>query len=131
MHMHYDCTTLYDHWLFPKGHVEGKESLVTTAIREIKEETGYLDFTQVVGYLYEISYKFKQGNIINYKNITYYIFQLKSKQKKKGEYKGKWVSIEKIDSFLKHTELKQLTENFSKDLPNIMNNLNKLVVKRN
>lgn len=28
------------HWDFPKGHVEGEESEVETAIREVKEETG-------------------------------------------------------------------------------------------
>ena len=27
------------HWSFPKGHVEGSESEVDTAIREVKEET--------------------------------------------------------------------------------------------
>ena len=27
------------HWSFPKGHVEGNETEVETAIREIKEET--------------------------------------------------------------------------------------------
>ena len=27
-------------WGFPKGHVEGAEDLITTATREIKEETG-------------------------------------------------------------------------------------------
>ncbi len=27
------------HWSFPKGHVEGEESEVETAVREIKEET--------------------------------------------------------------------------------------------
>lgn len=29
------------HWSFPKGHVEGEETEAETAIREIKEETGY------------------------------------------------------------------------------------------
>lgn len=28
------------HWSFPKGHVEGDETEVETALREIKEETG-------------------------------------------------------------------------------------------
>ncbi|NLZ46755.1 MAG: NUDIX domain-containing protein [Clostridiales bacterium] len=28
------------HWSFPKGHVEGNETEIETAIREIKEETG-------------------------------------------------------------------------------------------
>ena len=27
------------HWSFPKGHVEGEESEIETAVREIKEET--------------------------------------------------------------------------------------------
>ena len=28
------------HWSFPKGHVEGEETEIETALREIKEETG-------------------------------------------------------------------------------------------
>ena len=28
------------HWSFPKGHVEGNETEIETALREIKEETG-------------------------------------------------------------------------------------------
>lgn len=28
------------HWSFPKGHVEGDETEIETALREIKEETG-------------------------------------------------------------------------------------------
>ncbi len=28
------------HWAFPKGHVEGEETEIETAMREIKEETG-------------------------------------------------------------------------------------------
>ena len=46
------------HWSFPKGHVEGRETEVQTALREVKEETG-LDislqsgFRQVVYFLGE------------------------------------------------------------------------------
>ena len=29
----------FGHWSFPKGHVEGEESEVQTAMREVKEET--------------------------------------------------------------------------------------------
>lgn len=32
-----------DHWSFPKGHVEGDESLLETAKRELLEETGLSD----------------------------------------------------------------------------------------
>lgn len=46
------------HWDFPKGHVEGKESLEQTVRREVREETGITrlrlieDFSETIRYFF-------------------------------------------------------------------------------
>ena len=35
----YLCVRAYSNWDFPKGHVEGEETLLEAAIRELQEET--------------------------------------------------------------------------------------------
>ena len=43
------------HWSFPKGHVEGRETEVQTALREVKEETG-LDISLQSGFRHAVEY---------------------------------------------------------------------------
>ena len=31
---------IYDAWIFPGGHADGEENLLSVAIREVEEETG-------------------------------------------------------------------------------------------
>lgn len=48
------------HWSFPKGHVEGAETEVETALREVKEETG-LDIKLINGYKEKVYYSPRVG----------------------------------------------------------------------
>ncbi|GAT18349.1 NUDIX family hydrolase [Secundilactobacillus silagincola] len=50
-----------DFWGFPKGHVEGKEKLDETAIREIREET-QLHVELDTNYHDELKYELPNGN---------------------------------------------------------------------
>ena len=43
------------HWSFPKGHVEGTETEMQTALREVKEETG-LDISIQDGFRQAVEY---------------------------------------------------------------------------
>ena len=43
------------HWSFPKGHVEGQETEIQTALREVKEETG-LDINIQKGFRQMVEY---------------------------------------------------------------------------
>lgn len=57
------------HWSFPKGHVEGSETEIETAAREIKEETGLL--VKIDDHFRKIStYSPKKGVV---KDVIYFI----------------------------------------------------------
>lgn len=51
------------HWSFPKGHVEGAETEMQTALREVKEETG-LDISIQDGFRQAVEY-FPKPNVRN------------------------------------------------------------------
>lgn len=57
------------HWCFPKGHVEGKETELETAAREIKEETG-LKVKFQKGFRKTTEYSPKTGVI---KEVVYFL----------------------------------------------------------
>ena len=48
------------HWSFPKGHVEGSETEVETALREVREETG-LKIDLQSGFRHTVEYYPKPG----------------------------------------------------------------------
>jgi len=47
------------HWDFAKGHVEKGENDLTTALRELREETGIKDPRVIPGFQHEVTYFFK------------------------------------------------------------------------
>ena len=61
------------HWCFPKGHTENNETEAETALREIREETGY-DVELLDGFRYTLSYSPAPGIM---KEVVYFAAQLK------------------------------------------------------
>lgn len=61
-----------DFWGFPKGHVEGQESLVDTAKREIHEETK-LTVAVDTTFQSETQYQMKNGNL---KKMTLFVSEV-------------------------------------------------------
>jgi 8-oxo-(d)GTP phosphatase len=62
-----------DRWCLPKGHVDPGESLATTALREVREETGF-QRVSLDGELREVSYRFyhpKRGLNVH-KTVVYF-----------------------------------------------------------
>ena len=60
---------------FPKGHMEGKETEVETAIREVQEETG-LQIALVEGFRVEDSYPvIREGAPVFMKHVVYFLGQ--------------------------------------------------------
>ena len=62
------------HWDFPKGHVEeSDDNRLSTAARELKEETGITDGQFIEGFEYRTSYNFRhKGKRID-KQVFWYI----------------------------------------------------------
>ena len=69
------------HWSFPKGHVEGQETEIQTALREVKEETG-LDINIQKGFRQMVEY-YPKPNIR--KQVVYFLGEAKTTQFKRQE----------------------------------------------
>lgn len=103
-----------DKWDLPKGKVEGKESIETTAIREVEEETGVKNL-EIVKPLPTTYHIFKRNG--NYKIKVTYWFEMKTSYKGKlfpqeneGITKVKWLNEKKVKKAMKNSyaNIKQL-----------------------
>lgn len=63
---------------FPKGHVDGSESDLETAWRELREETGLSDIEPDPHFLVEIAYRVKKGAQPLWKSVVYFRARLRS-----------------------------------------------------
>jgi ADP-ribose pyrophosphatase YjhB (NUDIX family) len=67
-------------WTFPKGHLEGKETPLQAALREVEEETGWRCRSK--GKLMTVAYKFqRQGRLVD-KKVDWFLME---PQEKTGE----------------------------------------------
>ena len=93
---------------FPKGHVEGNEIEVETAIRETKEETN-LDVVVDESKRFEISY-IVNDNID--KNVVYFLAKLTGENNIIAQVEEIneviWVDIDKVEDILTFDNLKEL-----------------------
>ena len=68
------------HWDFPKGHVEGNETELETAKRELIEETGIVNFRLFDGFRYRIEYNFQKGNEMVPKEVIFFLAESNTKE---------------------------------------------------
>jgi len=98
------------HWDFPKGQIEKGESMVDTAKREVKEETGIRELRILPGLKETMKYffKFKGKNIMKF--VTFFLAESKRKSVKLScEHIGfKWLPYEDA--------IEQLTYNNAKEI---------------
>ena len=91
--LHYEA----GHWDFVKGNVEPNESEVDTAIRETREETGIVDVRFVDGFRERVSYYYRRGKNLIFKEVIFYLAQTReSTVKLSYEHVGyEWLTYEK------------------------------------
>lgn len=101
----------YDDWTFPKGDIEAGETPEQTAIRELKEETGF--GVELVEKLPDICYEFKQNGRIH--EVTQHMFLAKIIDGRLApEFTSdrlKWVSLADAMKVLTHQDLKDYLKN--------------------
>lgn len=86
------------HWSFPKGHANGGESKLKTALRELKEETGIGNIKLISKrVLVKESYKFTSGKGVKIlKKVNYFIAEAKNNKVKIDEKEvvnSKWCTF--------------------------------------
>ena len=97
---------------FPKGHQEVGETLMQTAIREIKEEAGLtgLRFIAPIG---KTSFRYRRENAMVQKTIQFYLFEASpdAKEVLTGEeaiWEAIWAPEEKVFETVGYQNLKRL-----------------------
>jgi bis(5'-nucleosidyl)-tetraphosphatase len=103
------------HWGFPKGHTESYESLTQTAIRELKEETGFdIDrFLTIAPYV--VKYFFHRDHKLVHKQVTYFPALVKGEVKLQEEeiQDGKWVTSAEACSLITFEQEKSIAASVS------------------
>ena len=104
------------HWSFPKGHVEGSETEIETALREVKEETG-LDILLRDGFRECVEYYPKPGVK---KQVVYFLGYLDHEQElhRQEEEVSElgWVPLEKAHDIVTFKNDKNLIAKATKYL---------------
>lgn len=101
-------------WVIPKGHQERGEDLTSTAIREVKEETGIE--AEIIEKIGEISYSFRLGSTRIRKTVHHYLLrqtggELDSDGDPTGEVlQVRWFPISEIESVLAHENERKVAQ---------------------
>jgi ADP-ribose pyrophosphatase YjhB (NUDIX family) len=90
----------FGRWTFPKGHQERGETLVQTALREIKEETS-LDGLKYLAPLGHTTFRFRRQTGLIQKIVHLFLFEapLEAKEKFTGEgaiFEGQWAKAQNV-----------------------------------
>lgn len=104
------------HWSFPKGHVEGNETEVETAIREIKEETG-IDVIVDQSFREIVTYSPRRDT---HKEVVYFIAKAKNTDfvAQEDEIADiKWVEIGRAGSVLAYENDKSIVNKAKNFIP--------------
>ncbi len=63
-------------WALPKGHLDGNETPLEAAVREVREETGVE--AEPIEELGEIQYTFERGGREVFKRVVFYLFEYRA-----------------------------------------------------
>lgn len=100
------------HWDFPKGHVEGNETELETAKRELVEETGIVDFKIFNGFRHGIKYNFLKDNSTIAKKVIFFLAESYTKDVKLSpEHQNFiWLNFESAHSKLTYAKAKEVLD---------------------
>jgi bis(5'-nucleosidyl)-tetraphosphatase len=63
------------HWDFPKGNIEKGEREIDTVLREIWEETGLKQISEVAGFRREIEYFYRRDGKLVHKSVVFLLMK--------------------------------------------------------
>lgn len=98
------------YWGFVKGNIEAEEDDEKAAKRELKEETGIVEFKLVSDFLEKIDYHYKKdGNAIN-KAVAFFLILTDTENVKiSNEHKSyKWCSFEEAYKLVKFKNTREV-----------------------
>ncbi|MBI5158574.1 NUDIX domain-containing protein [Candidatus Micrarchaeota archaeon] len=98
------------HWDFPKGKIEGSETLLETAKREIKEETGITQLEFDEQFKEKITYFYKHAGKTIFKQVDFFLARTTQEQAtlSSEHTESEWLEFEKALERLTHENAKQL-----------------------
>lgn len=97
------------HWSFPKGHVEGAETEIETALREVKEETG-LTIELFDGFREQVTYSPRPGIR---KDVVYFLgFARDSRTTRQEEEISeiRWINLDQTYNYLTYDNDRRLIQ---------------------
>ena len=98
------------HWDFPKGHIEGSETELETATRELEEETGIRDFRLLDDFKEKISYNIHIDSKIIPKEVIFFLAEsLTKKVRLSSEHQNyKWLNFSSAHNQLTYSNAKKV-----------------------
>lgn len=102
-----------NHWSFPKGHAETNESPQTTAIRELKEETGLVVKCFLSEMPFTEMYQVHRREGIREKTVSYFLAEVVDEEitlQKEELSEFRWVLIEDAIQCVTYPEAKALCQ---------------------
>ena len=98
------------HWDFPKGHIEGNETELETATRELEEETGINEFQLVSGFKEKICYNIHKDSKVIPKEVSFFLAKSLTKNVKlSSEHQNyKWLNFRSALDQLTYSNAKEV-----------------------
>ena len=94
-------------WVFPKGHVKGKETIIETATREVLEETSIENLKHIKDFYETISFINSKGNK---KQVHHFLFEtINEIVQISDEHIGfKWLEFSQAYELVNHESQKRI-----------------------